>query len=638
MRKNNRAFTLIELLVAIIILSIITVVAVPNVMRVIKVNKNRAYVEDSIKLASHSEYLFKKDTNILKPPNGSCIVMSLDFLSDSLVSDSPSGNKYDKKKSFVLIKRDNDKYKYYVRLIDKLENNKYNGISFESVSNLSSKDSHLFVKDISNDKLFDIDGYSVNDVDVLSKLNMIGGTCNNVYVYDDDNSNRDKLFICDLIEGESTTWTNQDRNISVSCNSPDICNNNVFNKIFNYTTKKDSILVNTTDGKTTECFVNVYVDKDAPEKPNIVNPTNGNLVTEPFSLQVSSSDVGSGIAYWQYKYSNTDWISYNNSAVDKFTTTPFSIPRNEKVYIRACDHAGNCSLENETTINITQKNGWEGSSCKKYYQNNKYLVGWQLINNSWYYFKSDGCMFTGWLQDKVSYPSCTSGWWYFDSSGKMMSGWQNIGGNWYYLAKGDGKENKWQNAQPTGCMMTGWVYSEDYPCSSHGWYFDSSGSMLSNTTVDGIYKLDGSGCWIEKSISVVNNNYYVCPSDQNSPTRDKCATGKYDTMYVSNISVNGTNVTVHIRLHMNNTTVTWAGSNNSRTLCLANSSNVCVINLHTFSIGAGWTTAGSDPINSAFSFDVSNLASGTYRIIVDGGSNKFRFRDSAYVLDTISIN
>ena len=81
----------------------------------------------------------------------------------------------------------------------------------------------------------------------------------------------------------------------------------------------------------------------------------------------------------------------------------------------------------------------------------------------------------------------------------MVKGWKKINNKWYYFAKMDGKEHKWQPDDlqfPNGCMMTGWVYSEDYSCASHGWYFKSDGSLATNTYI-GDYYVDSSGCWIQ---------------------------------------------------------------------------------------------------------------------------------------------
>ena len=127
-------------------------------------------------------------------------------------------------------------------------------------------------------------------------------------------------------------------------------------------------------------------------------------------------------------------------------------------------------------------------------------TGWQYENGNYYYYDASGNKKTGWLNTAEtpgnSSLGCTSQWYYLESDGKMATGWYKVGNSWYYLAKQDGKENKWNTAQTKGCMYTGWVYSEDYSnCASHGWYFDSSGAMVSNTTINGS-TINSSGCWV----------------------------------------------------------------------------------------------------------------------------------------------
>ena len=159
--------------------------------------------------------------------------------------------------------------------------------------------------------------------------------------------------------------------------------------------------------------------------------------------------------------------------------------------------------------------GWitdsSSTSCasKKYYTNTSGVMqtGWQSIGGYWYYFDSSGCMLTGWIQDNNS-TSCPSRWYYANSSGQMQKGWQKISNKWYYLAKGTSAEAKWQSKRPEGCMMTGWVYSEDYSCRTHGWYFNSSGALATSTTIDDKYWVDGSGCWTQTWDSCVSGGYY----------------------------------------------------------------------------------------------------------------------------------
>ena len=82
-----------------------------------------------------------------------------------------------------------------------------------------------------------------------------------------------------------------------------------------------------------------------------------NLATiDDIYLQGKSSDSMSGINYWQYNYINStnSWVTYSDSAMDTFITTPYSADRNEYTAIRACDYAGNCSSYTKTLINITR--------------------------------------------------------------------------------------------------------------------------------------------------------------------------------------------------------------------------------------------------------------------------------------------
>ena len=106
----------------------------------------------------------------------------------------------------------------------------------------------------------------------------------------------------------------------------------------------------------------VKVDKVKPSKPTIDNPTKENWTNTDFALTLSSNDAHSGIDYYQYTYganatatgtnANTQWIKYGNSNKTTFTTTPFSAERNQYVYVRSCDVAGNCSDKNKTYIRI----------------------------------------------------------------------------------------------------------------------------------------------------------------------------------------------------------------------------------------------------------------------------------------------
>lgn len=113
-------------------------------------------------------------------------------------------------------------------------------------------------------------------------------------------------------------------------------------------------------------------------------------------------------------------------------------------------HQGSVSWQRDN------KGWWIKNSDGSYPRNE-----WKLINNSWYFFDSQGYMYTGWLN--------ISGSWYFlntdegSNYGKMVTGWRAVSGKWYYLSTAtDG----------------------------------SVGKMLLNTTIDG-YRLGADGAWVK---------------------------------------------------------------------------------------------------------------------------------------------
>ena len=109
-------------------------------------------------------------------------------------------------------------------------------------------------------------------------------------------------------------------------------------------------------------------------------------------------------------------------------------------------------------------------------------ISWQRDNKGWWIKNSDG-----------SYPRnewklVNNSWYFFDSQGYMFTGWLNISGSWYYLNTDEGSNN--------GKMVTGWR------AVSGKWYYlstatdGSGGKMLLNTTIDG-YKLGADGAWVK---------------------------------------------------------------------------------------------------------------------------------------------
>ncbi|MCR5213140.1 MAG: carbohydrate-binding domain-containing protein [Eubacterium sp.] len=98
---------------------------------------------------------------------------------------------------------------------------------------------------------------------------------------------------------------------------------------------------------------------------------------------------------------------------------------------------------------------------------------WLMVNGSWYYFDSEGYM---------EYDCYRDGYW-LNSSGSIdaqyMGSWKSNNTGWWYE-----DTTGWY---PTQC----WLYIDGY-----WYYFDASGYLATNTTIDG-YTVDSSGKWIK---------------------------------------------------------------------------------------------------------------------------------------------
>lgn len=113
---NKRGFTLIELLGVIIILSIIMLIAIPNVTSVLEKNKRQNYISDAKKLITQVEYEISS-SNIEKPSSTDILKIRLSYIGTSDVSKDSDGNKYDTENSYVIVVRKNGYLEYYVNLV-----------------------------------------------------------------------------------------------------------------------------------------------------------------------------------------------------------------------------------------------------------------------------------------------------------------------------------------------------------------------------------------------------------------------------------------------------------------------------------------------------------------------------------------
>lgn len=102
---------------------------------------------------------------------------------------------------------------------------------------------------------------------------------------------------------------------------------------------------------TTGTSYGVRLDRTPPTKPSLSgNP--GKWVNYSFKLTGTTKETLSGVKKWEYKFAG-GWTTYSGSAGKlTFTTTNFSKERNENVYIRVTDNAGNVSPSATSKIQI----------------------------------------------------------------------------------------------------------------------------------------------------------------------------------------------------------------------------------------------------------------------------------------------
>ena len=98
--KNNKGFTLIELLATITILSIIMLIAIPNVIGVVQRNKQKTFVEDAKKFISLAQYKRAKEVSDTS-------YFTLNEIDEGAeLTEGPNGGFYDRTKSYITVEAD----------------------------------------------------------------------------------------------------------------------------------------------------------------------------------------------------------------------------------------------------------------------------------------------------------------------------------------------------------------------------------------------------------------------------------------------------------------------------------------------------------------------------------------------------
>lgn len=142
--KNNKGFTLIELLATLAILSIIMVMAVPNVIGIVRRNKNKTYVEDAKKIVSLAEYKVRSSPTY-RPPSGQSYCFHLNFLGATELEKAPDGGEYDNDYSYVKVINSGSEYRYDVQIVEKI-GSRYSGVLSTSSTNLFKDNYSTLIK------------------------------------------------------------------------------------------------------------------------------------------------------------------------------------------------------------------------------------------------------------------------------------------------------------------------------------------------------------------------------------------------------------------------------------------------------------------------------------------------------------
>ena len=135
---NSKGFTLIELMGVIVILSIIMLIAIPNVTSTLEKTKKDSYIADAKKFVSLVQYEVRMGT-VEKPTPSHNVSVSLGDLKTDQISKDSDGNSYDTINSYVIMQIVDGYITYNVQLVVNTGNcGKARGIRSVNYENLDS--------------------------------------------------------------------------------------------------------------------------------------------------------------------------------------------------------------------------------------------------------------------------------------------------------------------------------------------------------------------------------------------------------------------------------------------------------------------------------------------------------------------
>lgn len=143
---NKKGFTLIELLGVIVILSIVMLIAMPNITSLLNKNKKATYIADAKKFITQTEYVIRNG-EVEKPNSSELVKVRLSYIGNRDLSKDPDGNTYSLTDSYVIIARKDGYLEYYVNLIALDSNNNTKGIRLAYSGDLDSSNKLSLVSD-----------------------------------------------------------------------------------------------------------------------------------------------------------------------------------------------------------------------------------------------------------------------------------------------------------------------------------------------------------------------------------------------------------------------------------------------------------------------------------------------------------
>ena len=413
-KKNNKGFSLVELLAAIVIMGILSGIAVVGVTFLLNKAEKEYYKAQESEVIMAAKSYTQDNRSFLPKRVGQKNQVYLKTLQNKkYIGDVLDRNKKkcDPERSYVQVYRySKNNYSYAVNLVcDKYKSED------KSPTSLVGPDIKFVFSGIANDDNYDlakvtvtiededkISGYryiiskSGNEIknsgDIDGKLEkkvtftiplkeFVPGTVEVKVIatdfYGNESTKKETKTIknskaptCTVLKA-NTTWTNKPP-VEVQVKCIDYtglgCKKDVYTQLFYTEAKIGLVEMEDNAGNKGECSTNTYIDLTPPSTPVIKNTYENKWTNKKYTVQVTSVDSTSGIAYFEYRYPNSvgkdgsgnpenEWHRYENSSKEPgdntpFVTTAFSKERDEYVEIRACDRAKNCSATARSMIKI----------------------------------------------------------------------------------------------------------------------------------------------------------------------------------------------------------------------------------------------------------------------------------------------